>query len=71
MLVTSILNVKGMTCSHCAQAINTTLEKQKGINNVIVDLKGNKVTVSYNETVITLMKIKEEIEEAGYDVVSS
>lgn len=70
MAVTSILNVKGMTCSHCVRAIETTLEKQDGIEEVTVDLKGNKVTVSFNETIITLVKIKEEIEEAGYDVVS-
>lgn len=70
MAVTSILNVKGMTCSHCVRAIETILEKQNGIEEVTVDLKGNKVTVSFNENMITVDRIKAEIEEAGYDVVS-
>lgn len=70
MSVTSTLDVKGMTCSHCAHAIHKALDNQTGIENVAVDLKGNQVTVSFNDTEITLLKIKEEIEEAGYDVVS-
>lgn len=71
MAVTYTLDVKGMTCSHCANSIHTVLDNQRGIEKVDVNLKGNKVTVSFNDTEITLVKIKEEIEDAGYDVVSS
>jgi copper chaperone len=62
------LNVHGMSCNHCVNAIESSLKEVDGIEAVTVDLKGNKVTVSYNEGVVNLDKVKETIEDAGYDV---
>jgi copper chaperone len=61
------LNVKGMSCSHCVNAIETAL-KELGVESVNVDLNGNKVNVSFDENVVSLEKVKEAIEDAGYDV---
>lgn len=69
MAVTSTtLNVKGMSCSHCVNAIETALKELNGIEAVNVDLKGNQVTFSYEDEVLSLGKVKEAIEEEGYDV---
>ncbi len=62
-----ILQVEGMSCGHCVNAIETAL---KGIGAVgTVDLSAKKVEVSYDETKLSDAVIKEAIEEQGYDVV--
>lgn len=61
------LNVKGMSCSHCVNAIETSL-KEIGVESVNVDLGKNTVDVSYDDQALTLEKVKEAIDDAGYDV---
>ncbi|HZG80108.1 MAG TPA: copper ion binding protein [Brevibacillus sp.] len=63
---TITLNVEGMSCNHCVMTIEKTL-KEIGASGK-VDLAGNKVEVSYEEGAVSLEKIKEAIEDQGYDV---
>lgn len=60
------LQVNGMSCQHCVNAIETAL-KEIGAKGS-VDLGSRSVTVEYDESKVTLEKIKEAIEEQGYDV---
>ncbi|EJL43628.1 copper chaperone CopZ [Brevibacillus agri] len=61
------LNVEGMSCNHCVNAVEKTL-KELGAEGK-VNLAAKTVEVSYNESTLTLEAIKEAIEEQGYDVV--
>ena len=61
------LQVRGMSCQHCVNAIEKAL-KEIGAEGK-VDLQNNKVDVSYDEQQLSLEKIKEAIEEQGYDVL--
>lgn len=61
------LNVKGMTCGHCEASVKGAL-KEVGAEDVKVDLGTGKVDVSYNKENVTLDKMKEAVEEQGYDV---
>ncbi|GIP37378.1 copper chaperone CopZ [Paenibacillus sp. J31TS4] len=61
------LTVKGMSCGHCVRAIEGALE-EIGANGK-VDLASGTVAVSYEEGKVSLAKVKEAIEEQGYDVV--
>lgn len=65
----SILNVDGMSCMHCVNAIKNSVGALDGVSAVDVDLEAKTVTVEYDETKTSLDRIKEEIEEQGYDVV--
>ena len=65
-----IVNVNGMSCNHCVNTIETALKELNGVQSIKVDLKGKKVTVSFDERVGSLETIKGTIEEAGYDVAS-
>ncbi|MRH43212.1 copper chaperone CopZ [Aquibacillus halophilus] len=65
---TLTLNVKGMTCGHCKSAVNGALAELEGIDNVEVNLETGKVDVSFDETKVDETKMKEAIEEQGYDV---
>ena len=67
---TKTFDVKGMSCGHCVNAIESSLKELSGVEKVSVDLSGNKVTVIFNKSVVDLAKVKEAIEEAGYDVVA-
>ncbi len=60
------LQVSGMSCQHCVNAVETAL-KEIGASGK-VDLANNAVTVDYDESKITLEQVKEAIEEQGYDV---
>jgi copper chaperone len=62
-----ILKVEGMSCQHCENSIEEAL-KTIGAQGK-VDLASGSVSVEYNEDNLKLDKIKEAIEEQGYDVV--
>ncbi|WP_336045972.1 copper chaperone CopZ [Solibacillus ferritrahens] len=64
-----ILNVNGMTCGHCVKAVETSVGALAGVQEVKVDLTEKKVAVAYNEDAVSVDKIKETIDEQGYDVV--
>lgn len=62
------LDVKGMTCGHCEKAVNGALTDLDGIDKVEVNLETGKVDVSYDAAKVDHDKMKEAIEEQGYDV---
>ncbi len=65
-----ILKVNGMNCSHCVNAIKNALSEIVGVKEVKISLEEKTVTVSFDKTIVTIEKIKEAIEEQGYEVVS-
>lgn len=60
------LQVQGMSCQHCVNAIEGAL-KEIGASGK-VNLQGESVEVSFDEQKVSLDQIKETIEEQGYDV---
>jgi copper chaperone len=60
------LQVNGMSCQHCVNAIERAL-KEVGADGK-VNLQANTVTVEYDEQQLSLEKVKEAIEEQGYEV---
>lgn len=64
-----ILNVEGMSCAHCVNAVTKAVTALEGVGGVNVDLAGKTVTVDYNADQVSLESIKDAIEEEGYDVV--
>lgn len=65
----SVLNVEGMSCMHCVNAIKNSVGALDGVSAVNVCLEDKTVTVEYDEVKTPLERIKEEIEEQGYDIV--
>jgi len=63
-----LINVDGMTCSHCVNAIKNAVLALAGVTAVDVDLANKTVAVTYGETV-SAADIKNAIEEQGYDVL--
>jgi copper chaperone len=67
-MMTITLQVQGMTCGHCKAAVTNALQELDGVKNVEVHLQEGTVDVDYDETKVSLEKLKEAIEEQGYDV---
>ncbi|PLR98446.1 copper chaperone CopZ [Bacillus sp. T33-2] len=64
-----ILNVKGMSCHHCVNAIEGSVGQLSGVSKVEVYLRDEKVEVEYNPSKTNLHQIKDTIDNQGYDVV--
>lgn len=62
------LNVSGMSCGHCVNSIEGSVGKLDGVNEVKVHLESGKVDVVFDQEKLTLSKIKETIDDQGYDV---
>ncbi|WP_166242607.1 copper chaperone CopZ [Paenibacillus turpanensis] len=60
------LQVEGMSCNHCVNSIEGAL-KELGASGK-VDLASKSVSVSFDESKVSLAAIKEAIEEQGYDI---
>ncbi|MGI6452247.1 MAG: copper chaperone CopZ [Syntrophomonadaceae bacterium] len=63
------INVAGMSCMHCVKAVKDAVGALPGITKVEVDLEGNQVTVSYDTEKVSMQKIKDTIEDTGYQVI--
>ncbi|PRZ13813.1 copper chaperone [Laceyella sediminis] len=61
------LRVEGMSCGHCVNAIEGALKKLHA--HAVVDLASKTVTVEFDENDLSVDRIKEAIEEQGYDVM--
>lgn len=62
------LNVQGMSCGHCVNAIEGAVKKLGAAARV--NLAAGTVDVEFDENKVDLNAIKVSIEEQGYDVVS-
>ena len=62
------LNVAGMSCGHCVKAIEGSVGELAGVSKVNVHLENGTVDVEYSSTEVSLDKIKETIDDLGYDV---
>ncbi|EEQ81077.1 copper chaperone CopZ [Staphylococcus warneri] len=63
-----IINVEGMSCDHCKNAVESALAKMNGVSAAEVDLEKGQVRVDYNEEKVQLSDMKDSIEDQGYDV---
>ncbi|RPI77631.1 MAG: copper-translocating P-type ATPase, partial [Desulfobacteraceae bacterium] len=63
-----IVPVIGMTCSNCAQAIETRLRKLSGITEVHVNFATEQVAVTLDPRIIPLKTVVDQIRQAGYEV---
>ena len=61
--------VIGMACSACSANIEKKLNTLKGVNSASVSLPGRSVLIDFNPQVISLEKMKAEINALGYDLV--
>lgn len=68
MVQKTTLNVTGMSCGHCVKAVEESVAKLSGVNDVKVDLESSSVEIAYESDKVNLQQITDTIEDQGYDV---
>jgi copper ion binding protein len=61
------IQVDGMTCNACVQAITHELGRLEGVREVEVDLAGGKARVVFTEGLIDPAALEQTIEKIGYE----
>lgn len=65
---TATITVKGMTCGGCVNSVTKALKNVSGVQEAVVDLQGQKATVTFDDAATNVAALKEAVEDAGYDV---
>lgn len=65
-MIKNQLTITGMSCAVCAGNVEKTVSALDGVTSAIVNLASSKLTLEYNEAVISLDDIISAIENAGY-----
>ncbi|MGQ7563395.1 heavy metal translocating P-type ATPase [Streptococcus suis] len=63
------LPVQGMTCATCALTVEKAVGKLVGVEEASVNLATEKLSVSFDENVLSLSDIGHAVEKAGYGLV--
>ena len=64
-----VLNVEGMSCEHCVNAVKNALDALYGVSHADVSLDDKTVTVVYDAEKVSLENITDAIEDEGYLVI--
>lgn len=61
-----VLSIEGMTCSACSNGLEKYLKKQKGIEEVAVNLVLNNASIVYDEKQLKIQDLEKYVEKAGF-----
>lgn len=58
-----------MSCASCARNVENIVSKLDGVDHASVNFAGENITVEYNETITSPLKIQTTIQSGGYDMI--
>uniref|UniRef100_A0A7N6BF78 P-type Cu(+) transporter n=1 Tax=Anabas testudineus TaxID=64144 RepID=A0A7N6BF78_ANATE len=61
------IHIEGMTCNSCVQSIESMLSQKKGVVSAQVSLNNHQGVFEYDSLLTTPEKLKDAIEEMGFD----
>ena len=64
----SVIMVSGMHCAGCSTNLQKMLAKQAGVTHAEVNLESATATVEYDDSVVTLQKLWEVVDNCGFTV---
>ncbi len=65
-MTNKILKIEGMTCAACVKAVERASKKLPGVEEASVNLATEKLSVTYDESKVSLEDIQAAVEKAGY-----
>lgn len=65
-----VIKVHGLTCGLCEKSLKKTLEKQKGVKSVEIDLDNFQVNIKTSETSLDDGTLKTLLLDSGYNIDS-
>ncbi|RZV11916.1 Cu+-exporting ATPase [Natrinema hispanicum] len=63
---TAHLDIRGMSCANCSQAIDDALESTDGVHEASINFATDEGSVEYDPDQVSLATIYETIDDAGY-----
>ncbi len=60
--------VQGMTCAACAVSVESTLQKQKGVKEAVVNYANGSVKLAFDEKAVSFKKLQKSVHSAGYQL---
>lgn len=63
---TEIYHIEGMSCAACSSAVERVTRKLKGVESSNVNLTTNKMTVTYDDSMVSQDMIEEKVKKAGF-----
>jgi copper chaperone len=66
----AVLSVPDVSCGHCVAAVDEALTGLQGVSTVTTDLGSKQVTVNYDPARVSVDRLAEALDEAGYPVAS-
>lgn len=64
-----IYEVKGMNCIICKGNVEKALKNVNGVNNALVNLLENEVTVNFDDSIVDEKNLEKAVKDAGYELV--
>jgi Cu+-exporting ATPase len=64
------LDIQGMSCANCSQTIQDSLESLEGVSEASINYATDEGSVTYDTELVSLGRIVEAIEAAGYTPVT-
>lgn len=68
---TEIINISGMTCASCANAIEKKISKESSVFNVNVNFATEKAVIEYDEELLKVDEIEKLIIDMGYGILTN
>ncbi|MFP4647015.1 MAG: heavy metal translocating P-type ATPase [Candidatus Acetothermia bacterium] len=65
------VDIEGMTCASCSQAVEGALSDLEGVKEANVNLTTEKATLNFNPREVSYNEFKQAVENAGYGVKES
>ena len=64
------LKIKGMECPNCAMILERIEDKMPGVELAEASYRKEQLVVAFDEGIVTLEQIEEEVKRLGYEVES-
>lgn len=64
-----VFKINGMTCAACAKRVEKVTQKLEGTTEANVNFATEKLTISFDETKLTMDDIKKTVAKAGYEAL--
>jgi Cu+-exporting ATPase len=68
-MTTKSLKIEGMTCAACAKAVERASKKVQGVTEANVNFATEKLSVNFDEAIVSIPDIQAAVEKAGYKAI--
>ena len=62
--------VIGMSCVSCVKNVETVLNKTEGVIDANVNFASEKVTIEYDDEIISIDKLSDIVKSRGYELIT-